>query len=59
VTAAENAASRMAAPVFSATITTVLAFAAWSSWAGGSGTLIADIPFTVIVGCWRAWWNAS
>jgi multidrug efflux pump subunit AcrB len=49
VTAAENAASRMAAPVFSATITTVLAFAGLVFVGGRFGTLIADIPFTVIV----------
>jgi multidrug efflux pump subunit AcrB len=49
VTAAENAARRMAAPVFSATLTTVLAFAALVAVGGRFGTLIADIPFTVIV----------
>ena len=49
VTAAENAARRMAAPVFSATITTVLAFAALVAVGGRFGSLIADIPFTVIV----------
>jgi multidrug efflux pump subunit AcrB len=49
VTAAENAARRMAAPVFSATVTTVLAFAALTSVGGRFGSLIADIPFTVIV----------
>jgi multidrug efflux pump subunit AcrB len=49
VTAAENAASRMAAPVFSATITTVLAFAGLVFVGGRFGELIADIPFTVIV----------
>jgi multidrug efflux pump subunit AcrB len=49
VTAAENAAKRMAAPVFSATITTVLAFAALVAVGGRFGGLIADIPFTVIV----------
>ncbi|MBF9058495.1 AcrB/AcrD/AcrF family protein [Rhodobacterales bacterium HKCCSP123] len=49
VTAAETAARRMAAPVFSATITTVLAFAALTSVGGRFGSLIADIPFTVIV----------
>ena len=47
--AAENAASRMAAPVFSATITTVLAFAGLVAIGGRFGDLIADIPFTVIV----------
>jgi multidrug efflux pump subunit AcrB len=49
VTAAENAARRMAAPVFSATVTTVLAFAALVAVGGRFGGLIADIPFTVIV----------
>ncbi len=49
VEAAENAARRMAAPVFSATITTVLAFAGLVAIGGRFGDLIADIPFTVIV----------
>jgi len=49
VVAAETAARRMAAPVFSATITTVLAFAALTAIGGRFGSLIADIPFTVIV----------
>ncbi len=49
VAAAENAAARMAAPVFSATITTVIAFFALTAIRGRFGTLIADIPFTVIV----------
>ncbi|MFW5641427.1 MAG: efflux RND transporter permease subunit [Roseicyclus sp.] len=49
VTAAENAARRMAAPVFSATVTTILAFAALVAVGGRFGALIADIPFTVIV----------
>ena len=49
VTAAETAARRMAAPVFSATVTTVLAFAALTAIGGRFGGLIADIPFTVIV----------
>lgn len=49
VTAAETAARRMAAPVFSATLTTVLAFAALTAIGGRFGSLIADIPFTVIV----------
>ena len=49
VTAAENAATRMAAPVFSATITTVLAFMGLVFIGGRFGELIADIPFTVIV----------
>ncbi|MBF9045049.1 AcrB/AcrD/AcrF family protein [Rhodobacterales bacterium HKCCE4037] len=49
IVAAENAAQRMAAPVFSATLTTVLAFAALVAIGGRFGDLIADIPFTVIV----------
>jgi multidrug efflux pump subunit AcrB len=49
VVAAETAARRMAAPVFSATVTTVLAFAALTAVGGRFGSLIADIPFTVIV----------
>lgn len=49
VIAAENAARRMAAPVFSATVTTVLAFAGLVAVGGRFGNLIADIPFTVIV----------
>jgi len=46
--AAEEAARRMALPVFSAMVTTVLAFFALMSIGGRFGTLIADIPFTVI-----------
>ncbi|SLN62975.1 Antibiotic efflux pump membrane transporter ArpB [Pseudoruegeria aquimaris] len=49
VTAAENAAVRMAPPVFSATITTVIAFFGLTVISGRFGDLIADIPFTVIV----------
>lgn len=49
VTAAENAARRMAPPVFSATITTVIAFWGLTMIGGRFGSLIADIPFTVIV----------
>lgn len=48
VVAAENAARRMAAPVFSATITTVIAFFGLVVIGGRFGSLIADIPFTVI-----------
>jgi multidrug efflux pump subunit AcrB len=48
-TAAENAAKRMALPVFSATITTVIAFFGLLAVGGRFGDLIADIPFTVIV----------
>lgn len=46
--AAENAAYRMASPVFSSTITTVLAFFGLVFIGGRFGSLIADIPFTVI-----------
>ncbi|HRW15788.1 efflux RND transporter permease subunit [Amaricoccus sp.] len=46
--AAETAARRMALPVFSATITTILAFFGLAFIGGRFGTLIADIPFTVI-----------
>lgn len=49
VVAAENAARRMFLPVFSATITTVLAFFALVVVGGRFGDLIKDIPFTVIV----------
>jgi len=49
VEAAENAARRMAMPVFSATLTTVIAFFALTAISGRFGDLIADIPFTVIV----------
>ncbi len=48
VEAAENAARRMAAPVISATLTTIMAFLALTAIRGRFGTLIADIPFTVI-----------
>ncbi|MBN2907512.1 MAG: efflux RND transporter permease subunit [Rhodobacteraceae bacterium] len=48
VEAAENAARRMAAPVFSATLTTVIAFFALVVIGGRFGNLISDIPFTVI-----------
>lgn len=48
-TAAENAARRMAQPVFAATITTVIAFFGLVAVGGRFGNLIADIPFTVIV----------
>ncbi|GLQ35904.1 multidrug transporter AcrB [Amylibacter marinus] len=49
ITASEHAAMRMAPPVFSATITTVIAFWGLTLIGGRFGTLIADIPFTVIV----------
>ncbi|NOX72611.1 MAG: efflux RND transporter permease subunit, partial [Alphaproteobacteria bacterium] len=48
VEAAENAARRMALPVVSATVTTIIAFFALTAIRGKFGTLIADIPFTVI-----------
>ncbi|MEQ9694177.1 efflux RND transporter permease subunit [Shimia sp. SDUM112013] len=47
--AAENAARRMAMPVFAATLTTVIAFFGLTMISGRFGDLIADIPFTVIV----------
>ncbi len=49
VTAAERAAGRMFAPVFSSTVTTVIAFFGLTAIGGVFGTLISDIPFTVIV----------
>ncbi len=48
-TAAENAARRMFTPVFSATITTIIAFFGLTAISGRFGDLIQDIPFTVIV----------
>ena len=48
VSASQNAARRMAPPVFAATITTVIAFFALMAVGGRFGSLIADIPFTVI-----------
>lgn len=47
--AAERAARRMTGPVFSATITTVIAFSGLTFIGGRFGDMIADIPFTVIV----------
>ena len=47
--AAENAAKRMFSPVFSSTITTIIAFFGLVVIGGRFGDLIADIPFTVIV----------
>ncbi|MBA83394.1 MAG: acriflavine resistance protein B [Rhodobacteraceae bacterium] len=47
--AAENAARRMALPVFSATLTTIIAFFGLTAIGGRFGDLIRDIPFTVIV----------
>ena len=46
--AAETAARRMALPVFSATLTTVIAFFGLTVIDGTFGDMIADIPFTVI-----------
>ncbi|MFN3661152.1 efflux RND transporter permease subunit [Yoonia sp.] len=46
--AAENAARRMFSPVFSATITTIIAFFGLVAIGGRFGDLIADIPYTVI-----------
>ena len=48
VQAAERAARAMFSPVFSATITTVIAFFGLVAVGGRFGDLIADIPFTVI-----------
>src|SRR5690606_27377449 len=47
--ASETAARNMMMPVFAAMSTTVLAFFALTSIGGRFGSLIADIPFTVIV----------
>ncbi len=47
--AAEIAARRMFPPVFSATLTTIIAFFGLVAIGGRFGDLIADIPFTVIV----------
>jgi len=46
--AAERAAGRMALPVFSATLTTLIAFFGLAVIGGRFGDLIYDIPFTVI-----------
>ncbi|MEO0343848.1 MAG: efflux RND transporter permease subunit [Pseudomonadota bacterium] len=48
VIASENAAARMAMPVFSATVTTVIAFFGLILIGGRFGEFIKDIPFTVI-----------
>ncbi|MEM6727659.1 MAG: efflux RND transporter permease subunit, partial [Pseudomonadota bacterium] len=47
--AAENAAKRMFMPVFTATITTVIAFYGLTFIGGRFGDLIVAVPFTVIV----------
>ena len=49
LTAAENAARRMSMPVFAATLTTVIAFFGLVAVGGRFGSLIRDIPFTVIM----------
>ncbi|MEM6304628.1 MAG: efflux RND transporter permease subunit [Pseudomonadota bacterium] len=46
--AAENAARRMAMPVFAATLTTIIAFFGLTFIGGRFGDFIRDIPFTVI-----------
>ncbi|WP_425072261.1 efflux RND transporter permease subunit [Sagittula sp. S175] len=46
--AAETSARRMSLPVFSATLTTVIAFFGLTAIGGRFGDMIADIPFTVI-----------
>ena len=48
VEASENAAQRMAMPVIASTLTTVIAFAGLVTIGGRFGTLISDIPYTVI-----------
>jgi multidrug efflux pump subunit AcrB len=45
--AASEAASRMMAPVFSASVTTVIAFAVLALIGGRFGRMISDMPFTV------------
>ena len=49
VEAAENAAKRMFPPVFSSTLTTVIAFLGLMAIGGRFGNTIGAIPFTVIV----------
>jgi multidrug efflux pump subunit AcrB len=48
MTAAENGAGRMGAPVVASTLTTVIAFWGLAVIGGRFGDLITDIPFTVI-----------
>lgn len=48
IEAAERAARRMALPVFSATLTTLIAFFGLVAIGGRFGNLIVDIPLTVI-----------
>jgi multidrug efflux pump subunit AcrB len=47
--AASLAARRMTAPVFSASVTTIIAFVGLVAIGGRFGSLVADIPFTVCV----------
>ncbi len=47
--AAENAARRMAMPVFAASLTTIIAFFGLTAIGGRFGDLLRDIPFTVVV----------
>ena len=49
VVAAERAAGRMAAPVVSSSLTTIIAFAGLMFIGGHFGELISDIPMTVIL----------
>ncbi|TRW99319.1 efflux RND transporter permease subunit [Paracoccus sp. M683] len=49
VVAAERAAYRMAAPVVSSTLTTIIAFGGLMAIGGRFGNLIVDIPLTVIM----------
>ncbi|MCA0962725.1 efflux RND transporter permease subunit [Salipiger bermudensis] len=49
VQAAETAAQRMALPVFSSTLTTIIAFLGLTAIGGRFGDMIQDIPFTVIM----------
>ena len=48
IEAAENAAFRMASPVFASTLTTVIAFGGLFAISGNFGSMVAAIPFTVI-----------
>ncbi|THD75968.1 efflux RND transporter permease subunit [Thalassobius vesicularis] len=48
ISASETAARRMALPVFSATLTTIIAFFGLTAIGGRFGDLVGDIPFTVI-----------
>lgn len=47
--AAETAVSRMAAPVLSSTLTTIVAFLGLTALTGRFGEILQDIPFTVTV----------